>query len=97
MLKKAILLMFVGVVSSVSMTILAASSDSVKATDRTLTISTTVNDQVPKQVAAAGTVGANDAIASVTKGESEATLPATGWLLFITLLGFVALSNRRGI
>jgi len=86
--------------STASPTVLAASSFSdelARNDDSSLVIENNApNGDVHIQAPSIGR-GEVRGIVSQETDKSEKTLPATGWLLVTALIGFVMLSNRRGV
>lgn len=95
MLNKIAVLMFVGVVSVTSIPALAASREAVYHSAKPLVAANIVANQNVKIQVVNAASDANQYNAGIGKG--DATLPPTGWLLGLALLGFVMLSNRSGI
>jgi ABC-type glycerol-3-phosphate transport system substrate-binding protein len=88
------------IASAASPIVLAASSSSgepARNADSSLAIANNApNGDVRIQAASIGS-GEVRGIVSQETDKSEMTLPATGWLLVTALIGFVMLSNRRGV
>lgn len=55
------------------------------------------NDQTQNQTVSAAQAVVNKSLNEPISGDQEMPLPATGWLLFFSLIGFVLLSNRQNI
>ncbi len=61
-----------------------------------VTSTVSIKDQALKQTVN-GTEVVNKRLNEPTIRDQEIPLPATGWLLFFSLIGFVLLSNRQNI
>ena len=99
-LKKFVMLMLVGVVSAASTTASAVSSFSdelARSADSSLAVANNAtNGAVNIQD---DSIGSDEVqgIVSQDTDQSDLTSPTTGWLLVLALIGFVMLSNRRGV
>lgn len=89
------MIIFVGAVSISSLVMMAASDEAVKTIDSAPVSTKAVAMDSIKMQAVQGSKVSSET--PVVKSENETTLPATGWILFLTLIGFVALSNRHGV
>ncbi len=96
MLKKMIIVLFVGVISSVSMTASAISNEPNGNVKSSLSgANNTTNKDIPIQVTGIGKDDVKTTI-SYDANESEPIMP-TVWLLIMALFGYVMLSNRSSV
>lgn len=56
-----------------------------------------LRNQTKEQIGSAAQVIENKNLNTPIANDQELPLPATGWLLFFSLIGFVLLSNRQNI
>lgn len=95
MLKKIVMIALLG--SSISLSNITFAAAVVgEANPPTVTSTITMQDQTLKQTINGAEV-VNKNLNEHTVSNQETPLPATGWLLFFSLIGFVLLSNRRNI
>lgn len=96
MLKKITILLFVGVISAVSMTASATGNEPIRNAKSSLSITNKgANKELPIQATDISKDEVKSTISQATD-KSEPILP-TMWLLTLALFGFVMLSNRSGV
>jgi len=95
MLKKIAMIVLLSISVSLSNITLAAAVVN-EANPPVVTSNVSIKEQALKQTAN-NTEVVNKSLNEPIARNQEAPLPATGWLLFFSLIGFVLLSNRRNI
>ncbi|MGB7816911.1 MAG: hypothetical protein WBL28_11245 [Methylotenera sp.] len=96
MLKKIMLLLFVGVVSTVSTVSSATDNEPTINTKNSVAIvDSTIREEIPVHTADINSDEVKSTVAQ-DADKSEPILP-TIWMLSIALFGFVVLSNRSGV
>jgi len=95
MVKKIAIIVLLSVSVSLSNITLAAAVVT-EANPPVVTSKVSIKEQTLKKTAN-NTEAVNKSLNEPIARNQEAPLPATGWLLFFSLIGFVLLSNRRNI
>ena len=97
MLSKIVFLIFVGVLSVASTAALAAREETIHySTKLPAVVNSASGESLEKHVEKVES-NENHKIIPLNSDNNDKTLPETGWLLAMALLGFVMLSNRSGI
>lgn len=97
MLKKVVVLMFLGIISMTSMSALAANDTTENYSNKSLTIVNSTQSESVKMQVEKLDVNESQSTASQGPSKGNATLPLTGWFLALALFGFVILSNRSAV
>lgn len=95
MVKKIAIIVLLSVSVSLSNITLAAAVVT-EANPPVVTSKVSIKEQTLKKTAN-NTEAVNKSLNEPIARNQEVPLPATGWLLFFSLIGFVLLSNRRNI